>query len=66
MRTLYTPIARCEVEHQMVRIDQPQRQCALEHGCPEGRVCPVDFCFVNVYEAYRRPGAWERSGGTCT
>ena len=66
MKTLYPPFARCQAQHLMVRIDRPQRQCALEHACAQGGVCPLDACFANAYEAYRRPGAWEQSGGTCT
>ena len=33
MKTLYPPFARCQAQHLMVRIDRPQRQCALEHAC---------------------------------
>lgn len=41
-----SPIGRCEAVHEMVLTDQTQRQCALEHGCPPGRVCPLDGCFA--------------------
>lgn len=40
------PIGRCEAVHEMVLTDQTQRQCALEHGCPPGRQCPLDGCFA--------------------
>jgi hypothetical protein len=32
----------------MVLTDQTQRQCALEHGCPPGRNCPLDGCFAEI------------------
>lgn len=41
-------IGRCEAVHEMVLTDQTQRQCALEHGCPPGRECPLDGCFAQV------------------
>jgi len=65
MKPVYHPIERCEIKHTMVRTDQTQRQCALEHHCPASCACPVAAHFVEVGEAYRRPMAWERSGGTC-
>jgi hypothetical protein len=65
MRCLYHPVVRCEAEHVMVRVDQAQRQCALEHHCPAWGVCPVAAYFIEMQEAYRKPGAWEESGGTC-
>ena len=40
------PIGRCEAVHEMVLTDQTQRPCALEHGCPPGRQCPLDGCFA--------------------
>jgi hypothetical protein len=61
----YHPIERCELQHTMVRIDQTQRQCALEHHCPEWTVCPDGAYFTEVHEAYSSPMAWEHSGGTC-
>lgn len=65
MKPVYHPIERCEIKHTMVRTDQTQRECALEHHCPASCACPVAAHFVEVGEAYRRPMAWERSGGTC-
>ncbi len=61
----YHPIRRCEIKHTMVRTDQTQRQCALEHHCPESTICPVGACFIDAGDAYRRPMAWDRSGGSC-
>lgn len=40
MCTFDAPIARCEMIHCMVLTDQTRMQCALEHACPEGTVCP--------------------------
>ena len=48
MTFLDSPIGRCEAEHTMVLTDQTQRECALEHGCPPGRNCPLDGCFARV------------------
>lgn len=42
------PIARCEVMHAMVITDQTQRQCACEHGCPVGMLCPLQEAFTGV------------------
>lgn len=42
------PIGRCEAVHEMVMIDQTQRECALEHGCPPDRDCPLDGCFAQT------------------
>lgn len=46
MSFIDTPISRCEAAHAMVLTDQTQRECALEHGCPPGRNCPLDGCFA--------------------
>jgi len=50
-----SPIRRCDAEHTMVRTDQTQRECALEHGCPPGRDCPLGGCFVEIKASYRTP-----------
>jgi hypothetical protein len=36
-----SPIARCEIIREMVLIDETQAECAREHDCPPGRVCPL-------------------------
>ena len=36
-----SPIARCEIVGEMVLIDETQAECAHEHDCPPGRVCPL-------------------------
>lgn len=50
MSYLDSPIGRCEAERTMVLTDQTQRQCAEEHKCPAGRVCPLEGCFENCSE----------------
>lgn len=42
------PIGRCEAVKEMVLLDETQTECAREHGCPPGRVCPLDGCFTTV------------------
>jgi len=46
MSFLDSPISPCEAVKEMVLTDQTQQQCALEHGCPPGRNCPLDGCFA--------------------
>jgi hypothetical protein len=41
-----SPIARCEIIHEMVLIDETQVECACEHDCPPGRVCPLARYFA--------------------
>jgi len=41
-----SPIARCEIIHEMVLIDETQTECACEHGCPPDRICPLARYFV--------------------
>lgn len=48
MSFIDSPISRCEAVREMVLTDQTQRQCALEHGCPPGRKCPLDGCFAEI------------------
>jgi hypothetical protein len=48
MSFIDSPISRCEAVREMVLTDQTQRQCALEHGCPPGRECPLDTCFAEI------------------
>lgn len=42
-----SPIARCEAIHELVLTDETQRECACEHDCPSGRVCPLDGYFAD-------------------
>jgi hypothetical protein len=42
------PISPCDAVQEMVLTDQTQRQCALEHGCPPGRNCPLNGCFAEI------------------
>lgn len=43
-----SPMSRCDVVHQMVLTDQTQAECAREHDCPPGTVCPLAACFYEV------------------
>lgn len=36
-----SPIARCDAVREMVLTDETQAECAREHACPPGRVCPL-------------------------
>lgn len=47
MSFLDSPICRCELMRAMVLTDQTQGQCAQEHACPLGTVCPLGNCFAN-------------------
>lgn len=46
MCTFDGPIARCEAVHEMVLTDETQVECALEHGCPAERRCPLQNYFA--------------------
>ena len=48
-----SPILRCEIAHAMVRTDRTQAECAHEHHCPPGVVCPLAGCFAQMFAAYR-------------
>jgi hypothetical protein len=41
-----SPIARCDAVREMVLTDETQAECAREHECPAGRVCPLCGYFV--------------------
>jgi hypothetical protein len=42
MSFIDSPISSCNAVREMVLTDQTQRECALEHGCPSGRSCPLE------------------------
>lgn len=46
MTFLDSPIGRCEAVREMVLLDETQKECAREHGCPEGRDCPLKGWFT--------------------
>jgi len=48
MTFIDSPIGRCEAIKEMVLLDETQRECAREHGCPPGRDCPLEGCFAEV------------------
>ena len=43
-----SPIERCPVCQQMVTLDQTRFECAREHGCEAGTVCPLERCFTGI------------------
>lgn len=43
-----SPIGRCPVVREMVLLDETQAECAREHECPPGQVCPLEDCFTRV------------------
>ncbi|MBD5804764.1 hypothetical protein AZOA_42090 [Azoarcus sp. Aa7] len=46
MTFLDSPIGRCEAVREMVLLDETQKECAREHGCPDGRDCPLKGWFT--------------------
>lgn len=48
MTFIDSPIGRCEAVKEMVLLDETQRECAREHGCPPGRDCPLEGCFARI------------------
>lgn len=43
-----SPIARCDVIHEMVLTDEKQTECSREHHCPHRRVCPLAGYFTET------------------
>lgn len=43
-----SPIARCEAINELVLTDETQSECALEHDCPPGRICPLCGYFTET------------------
>ena len=43
-----SPIARCEVIHELVLTDETQAECAGEHHCPPGTHCPLEGYFAET------------------
>ena len=41
MSVFDSPIARCDAVREMVLTDETQAECAREHACPAGRICPL-------------------------
>lgn len=50
MSVFDSPIARCEAVREMVLTDETQAECAREHNCPAGRLCPLCGYFVDAIE----------------
>lgn len=57
MSTFDSPIARCDAVHEMVLTDETQAECAREHACPPGRICPLCGYFVEAEERLASPAA---------
>lgn len=57
MTFIDSPIARCEAMRTMVLTDQTQAQCAREHDCPPGTVCPLCGWFVEEAPSGGKPAA---------
>jgi len=41
MSVFDSPVARCDAVHELVLTDETQAECAGEHQCPPGRICPL-------------------------
>lgn len=50
MSVFDSPIARCDAVHEMVLTDETQVECAREHACPPGRICPLCGYFADPEE----------------
>lgn len=50
MSAFDSPIARCDAVHELVLTDETQAECAREHECPPGRICPLCGYFVTPDE----------------
>lgn len=53
MNYQHLPTARCELAHATVSTAQTQAECARQHNCPPGRLCPLGACFANIHAANR-------------
>ena len=42
------PLARCEFARTLVLTDETQGECAREHACPAGTVCPLCGYFTET------------------
>lgn len=49
-----SPTARCEMIHEMVLTDETQTECAGEHDCPVGSICPLSAYFVEWRPSAKR------------
>ncbi len=48
MSFIDSPMARCEFAHAIVLTDETQSECAREHECPPGTVCPLCAYFTET------------------
>ena len=54
MSAFDSPIARCEAVHELVLTDETQAECAREHECPPGRICPLSGYFAEPDERHAK------------
>lgn len=54
MSVFDSPIARCDAVREMVLTDETQAECAREHACPPGRICPLCGYFANPEDRVER------------
>lgn len=43
-----SPMARCEFAKEIVLTDETQGECARDHDCPPGTVCPLCGYFTET------------------
>ena len=55
-----SPLAPCSEVQKYVATDQTQQDCARQHDCPAGRVCPLDDYFVKATGPAETGGNVER------
>jgi hypothetical protein len=50
-----SPIDKCPVCGQMVLLDQTQFECAREHKCSDGMICPLMNYFTGIDFSVAQP-----------
>ncbi|MDD2884949.1 MAG: hypothetical protein PHT48_07910 [Dechloromonas sp.] len=48
MSVFDAPVARCDAVREMVLTDETECECAREHDCPPGRICPLHGYFTDT------------------
>ena len=48
MSFIDSPMARCDFVREIVLTDETQAECAREHECPPGTVCPLCGYFTEM------------------
>ena len=57
MSVFDSPIARCEAVREMVLTDVTQAECARDHDCAAGQICPLCGFFVDAPSPLESPAA---------